>query len=317
MNELVSYDPLKYSINDTHVVQVLLDGTKLRLRRTKANIPKRAVWDENIPTVTEFVHGRHFDIKGSKVYLLPEGLVQKRLWSKKYPICIELSFKDKSQHSESSSAESQTQQKKDTSSSKQESFHGFEIVNEEKCEEVTLYLFSRTCREKEDWFRRFRAAAAGKPLKSNLGQIRRFFESKKQHRRTDSNDSLTETLNGGSPSHSRQGSLDSTASPSSTPNKDLDTTTWENQDVETFVRYMSRLMPREMYDRFAPKNKLGSTDPGMIECEEQVLWLNALISRCFWDFLRHQKYADMIMDKLQRKLEKIHVCWRFLKNQSF
>ena len=42
---------------------------------------------------------------------------------------------------------------------------GFEVVTEEKCDDMNvLYLFARTGREKEDWFKRLSAAANGEPL---------------------------------------------------------------------------------------------------------------------------------------------------------
>lgn len=37
-----------------------------------------------------FKHQRYFDLVGANVYLVPVGLVRKRWWSKKYPICIEM-----------------------------------------------------------------------------------------------------------------------------------------------------------------------------------------------------------------------------------
>ncbi|KAK3091537.1 hypothetical protein FSP39_020588 [Pinctada imbricata] len=323
MNEIVSYDPFRYSINDTHVVHVLLERTKLRLRRTKANIPKRAVWDEFIPNVTDFVHGRHFDIKGSRVFLKPEGLVQKRLWSKKYPICIELVKKDKPlEKKERTMSDSVLDKTTDSGTilPRDETFHGFELVTNEKCDDNILYLFARTSREKEDWFRRFQAAAAGKPLKSNLGRIRKFFETKipqnqkesqdgevKQHQRRESNESLGENQESGMPTHTRQDSADSVQSLGLGPIQQSEgTSSGENLDMEQFVRYMSKLMPRDMYDRFSPPYKRNVRDSNMIDCEDQVLWVNAFVSRCFWDFLRHKKYANWVMDKIQKKLERIH-----------
>jgi hypothetical protein len=74
---------------------------------------------------------------------------------------------------------------------------------------------------------------------------------------------------------------------------------------------MGRTMPKEYYSSFMSpykRNPIENKDSiYMIDCEPQLLFLNAVISRCSWDFL-HQKYwADKIMDKLQKKLDKIHV----------
>ena len=90
MNEIPEYNQDNYHINKTHSVHVYLDGTTLRLRHPKNNISKRAMWDEESPKINDFVHQRYFDVEGSQVFLLPPGLVKKRVWSKKYPICIAL-----------------------------------------------------------------------------------------------------------------------------------------------------------------------------------------------------------------------------------
>lgn len=36
-------------------------------------------------------------------------------------------------------------------------------------------------------------------------------------------------------------------------------------------------------------------------------WINALIGRIFWDFLREKYWADMVSHKIQKKLSKIRV----------
>ena len=43
------------------------------------------------------------------------------------------------------------------------------------------------------------------------------------------------------------------------------------------------------------------------ECDVQLIWLNALVSRCFMDFLREKYWVEKIREKIQKKLSKIHV----------
>lgn len=164
MNELTDYSAEDYHINKTHCIFVSLEGSHLRLQRPKNAIPKRAMWDEVLPK-PQFIHQRHFDLPGSRVFLRPHGLVKKRVWSKKYPICIALASKNSSQDVKMKhiSSESIVTGKKAGSSDM-----GFEIVSEEKCDQNVLYLFARTCREKEEWFRRLAAASASKPLGKNM-----------------------------------------------------------------------------------------------------------------------------------------------------
>lgn len=85
---------------------------------------------------------------------MPQGLARKRLWNKKYPICIELAkqddFMSKAEGDRWEAGESWNtrgtggiQERGSSSSSR----------------DLTLYLFGRTGREKEEWFQRFLSAS--------------------------------------------------------------------------------------------------------------------------------------------------------------
>ncbi|KAL4240932.1 Tabersonine 6 [Mactra antiquata] len=318
MNELLDYQSDTYSINQTHSVYVHLEGTTLRLRRPKINVPKRAMWDEPNPN-PQFIHQRHFNIEGSKVSLLPAGLVKKRLWSKKYPICVALASSGKKQvvkqdsTGTSDSNGSQTGSKMSSSHST-DSVQGFEFVSEQKCDSSVLYLFARTCREKEQWYKRLVSASQGTPLKNHILEIRRLIESSlsANYKRSGSTDSLK---------HKRQNSSDSLSSVATTTSN-VDETS--DHDLKQFVLYMSRLIPRDkdsnpatpVHGSSSAKEKDTKTDksnvntvPGSkgIICEPVLRPLNAILGRCFWDFLGDQYWADKVKDKLQKKLSKIHI----------
>lgn len=162
MNELTDYNLNDYHINRTHSVFVSLEGTRLRMQSPKNQAPKRAMWDEQ-PIKANFIHQRHFDLNGASVYLLPEVLVKKRIWSKKYPICITMPGSRKPD-SEDGKLKHISSEPLMTHKKEELSDLGFEIITEDKCEHNVLYLFARTGREKEEWFKRFFAAAAARPL---------------------------------------------------------------------------------------------------------------------------------------------------------
>ncbi|XP_045497711.1 testis-expressed protein 2 isoform X1 [Colias croceus] len=90
------YDPYTYHINKTTTAFMKLEGCNLRISYTRTKIAKRALWDEKIDKVNFYQH-RLYNLTGSRVILLPKGLVKRRQWSKKYPICIILSEKEKIQ----------------------------------------------------------------------------------------------------------------------------------------------------------------------------------------------------------------------------
>ncbi|CAH2106536.1 unnamed protein product [Euphydryas editha] len=90
------YDPYTYHINKTTTAFMKLEGCNLRISYTRTKVAKRALWDEKIEKVTFYQH-RLYNLTGAKVILLPKGLVKRRQWSKKYPICIILNEKEKIQ----------------------------------------------------------------------------------------------------------------------------------------------------------------------------------------------------------------------------
>ncbi|XP_046820286.1 testis-expressed protein 2 [Vespa crabro] len=88
LNELpYIYDPQNYHVARTKSVYFRLEGETLRIMETRMRIPKRAVWDEPKHKL-KFTRRRTYNLAGAKIELLPEGLIRRRRWSKKYPICI-------------------------------------------------------------------------------------------------------------------------------------------------------------------------------------------------------------------------------------
>ncbi|KAI1884107.1 hypothetical protein AGOR_G00223000 [Albula goreensis] len=137
MNEIHSYDPETYHATLTHSVFVRLEGSTLRLSKPNRNIARRATFNEPKPDMS-FVSQKIYDLTDSKIYLVPQSLARKRVWNKKYPICIELGQQE--------AFMSQTP-------------GGKERGRTPAHREPTLFLFGRTGREKEEWFRRMTVAS--------------------------------------------------------------------------------------------------------------------------------------------------------------
>ncbi|KAK7507902.1 hypothetical protein BaRGS_00000867 [Batillaria attramentaria] len=307
MNEITHYNPDDYHINHTYSVFVTLEGSRLRLQRPKTPVPRRAMHDENIP-IPHFIHQRHFELKGSRVFLMPPGLVKKRVWSKKYPLCLALA--EEGTKSRNSSADSASDRAESPPLGAKNDM-GFEIVSEEKCDSSVLFLFARTGREKEEWFRRFEAAVQGKALGNHIMEMRRAIERKQrqqqQHRRMGSDSS----------GRQRHNSSDSQSSSASEATELAETE--PSDPLLDFTKYMGHLMPAGAFSRLMSPAHAAKSDTkdgervprlpftGSIICDSQLYWLNALIGRCFFDFLRDTWWAEKVKDKLQRKLSKIHV----------
>lgn len=90
-----------------------------------------------------------------QIYLVPHSLARKRVWNKKYPICIELAKQD-----DFMSKRDQTEAEEEKILASGERTEGVGGSEETKrSTEPVLYLFGRTGREKEEWFRRMLLAS--------------------------------------------------------------------------------------------------------------------------------------------------------------
>lgn len=101
-----------------------------------------------------------------QVSLLPPGLARKRLWNRKYPICITLADGEVSEEHVLDGPEDEC-----------ERVEGQAAAVEHQLP-VTLYLFGRTGREKEEWFQHFLSASrpgskCGASCEESTGRCRR------------------------------------------------------------------------------------------------------------------------------------------------
>ena len=51
----------------------------------------------------------------------------------------------------------------------------------------------------------------------------------------------------------------------------------------------------------------GSSPQPHLRLPDPHLWLNALLTRLFWDFLREAKWRRLLVEKIQKKLGKMHL----------
>ncbi|XP_072847093.2 testis-expressed protein 2 isoform X1 [Pogona vitticeps] len=308
MNEIHNYDPETYHATLTHSVYVRLEGSTLRLSKPNKNISRRATYNEAKPDVT-YVSQKIYDLTDSKIHLVPKSLARKRIWNKKYPIFIELGKQDdfmaKAQTDKESSEEKPPVEKTDSSNeeSKKLSQDGSKSTTQK---DQVLYLFGRTGREKEEWFRRFVLASKlkseGKKPISVCGNKPGFLPT---HSRSNSQS--------GGLTHSRSSSKGSVEEILSQPkSKELATSTRQKMLLDYNV-YMAKCIPQEHASPIAsPVHSANSSPTAMKklpdahdEEEEQEAWVNALLGRIFWDFLGEKYWSDMVSKKIQMKLSKI------------
>ncbi|KAM3660659.1 testis-expressed protein 2 isoform 2-T2 [Ammospiza maritima maritima] len=306
MNEIYNYDPETYHATLTHSVYVRLEGSTLRLSKPNKNISRRAVYNEPKPEVT-YVSQKIYELTDSKISLVPKSLARKRIWNKKYPICIELAkqedFMAKAQ-TEKETAEEKPAEKVDLNI--EESKKPQDGVKSTCQKDQVLYLFGRTGREKEEWFRRFLLASKLKsevkkpPSGSKPGVL-------PAHSRADSQSGVL--------THSRSSSKGSTEEVTILlKHKDLAGSMRQKMLLDYNI-YMAKCIPQEKKSPSGSPVVSADSSPTAVkklpdanveaEEEEQEAWVNALLGRIFWDFLGEKYWSDLVSKKIQMKLSKI------------
>ncbi|KAM9745504.1 testis-expressed protein 2 isoform 1-T2 [Menidia menidia] len=330
MNEINSYDPEMYHATLTHSVFVRLEGSVLRLSKPNRNISRRATHNEPKPDVT-YISQKIYDLTDSKIYLMPQSLARKRVWNKKYPICIELAkqddFMSKAQGEKFEAVEDKLTglAERLERTDKAEKAEGSASAEESKrptCGggDLTIYLFGRTGREKEEWFRRFLLASRLKAEGKGAG-VPGFCKSAflPSHSRSGSVQS-----GGGLEADSRSNSRGSQEElsqprPRETPSS-LSCGSTGGMKQKMLLDY-NVYMAKYVSPKEPPKSP--ATSPGHSpegspkttkklhrypeETAESEAWVNAFIGRVFWDFLGEKYWADVVSKKIQMKLSKIRL----------
>ncbi|NXE30133.1 TEX2 protein, partial [Ardeotis kori] len=296
MNQLHVYDPEIFHPSLTHSVLATLDGATLKLSYPKSNLPRRATFKEEILDAA-FVSHRSYDLSGAKVFLCPRSLARKRTWNKKYPICVLLPEPAAEECGSSEEHDAELQRDEGTAAVPVQDVPG-------DCRERCLYLFGRTGREKEEWYQHLVRASRRTPGSSRgdarAGEMRPPWLLPRA--RTDPGREL-HVSSGGSTEDI----------PSAIPPKDLAGSV-RQQIFLDYSTYMARFTPAQAGgspDRSPSHGALGSPTPtklgedGAGRSEACMAWMNALVGRIFWDFLRERYWAEQVSSKIQKKLSKI------------
>ncbi|NWQ83911.1 TEX2 protein, partial [Columbina picui] len=179
--------------------------------------------------------------------------------------------------------------------------------------ERCLYLFGRTGREKEEWYQHLVQASHGKPGSSRgdtrAGEMWPLWLQ------------LWMGPAPGSSGGSSSGGSTEDISSAVTP-KDLSGSIQQHIFLD-YSTYMARFVPTQAGgspERSPSHSTLGSPTPakGLVapvppqlsedrHSEAGMAWMNALVGRIFWDFLRERYWAEQVSNKIQKKLSKIKV----------
>ena len=148
MFKSLDYVPDKFDFShDTVPIYAALKGTKLTLSYPNVDSAGKKFDPRSIEEGAKVLFARHehYDIAGSKVSLLPSTITMKKVWSRKFPICLVL-------EQPNAVAEDVTYKTRSTDE-EDDTEKVCKVKQQDSFEDVgVLYLFPRTGREKEEWY---------------------------------------------------------------------------------------------------------------------------------------------------------------------
>ncbi|XP_043970960.1 testis-expressed protein 2-like isoform X2 [Gambusia affinis] len=314
MNEISNYDPETYHATLTQSVFVRLEGSVIRLSKPNRNISRRAGHSEPKPDVS-FVSQKIYDLRNSKIYLTPLNLAKKRVWNKKYPICIELGRQADFMSKIDEPDEGRLEDGETLSAG----------INQEGTSEaqdrrsslskrdLTIFLFGRTGREKEDWFQRFLSASN---VRVNMKKVPSVGISTKA------------TISAGHSPRSSRTVSDEAMAPLFKSRDSISSLTLSGSSRSKLLLeysvYMASLLQNHRADNLtsagfaeSPQSSPGTDKKVQSNTsaqeqpkgqeEDSVAWVNAALGRLFWDFLTEPYWCEQVSKKIQMKLSKIRL----------
>ncbi|KAG7266763.1 hypothetical protein CRUP_007446 [Coryphaenoides rupestris] len=307
-------------------------GSVLRLSKPNRNIARRATHNEPKPDVS-YISQKIYDLTDSKIHLVPHGLARKRVWNKKYPVCIQLAKQEDFMSKAQGERPEVADERPDAAEGKADA--GERADGEEPRRGLppapgagggggggagtgggglTIYLFGRTGRDKEEWFRRFLLASGLRWEGRGRGSLSGACKSGIQgsaHSTAAPGGGATGGGGGGgglgeadSRSSSARSSMDEVSQP-------LPRHREGSGAAAAGVAAGGGTRPKSLLDYNVYMAKYVSPwaqfprDSG--ESGEPEAWVNALLGRIFWDFLGEKYWANMVSKKIQMKLSKIRL----------
>ncbi|KAK2585149.1 hypothetical protein KPH14_008655 [Odynerus spinipes] len=314
LNELpYLYDPQNYHVARTKSVYFRLEGETLRVMETRMRIPKRAVWDEPKHKL-KFTRRRTYNLAGAKIELLPEGLIRRRRWSKKYPICITIdkgavvenvalkdsyhkethTFKNKKIIEESTDSQVDKKKEKDENKEEEEQIEQEpeDEIDEEEDEDETDEDFIHT--------RGLKNSSINHSENDENDICKLFIFARADRQKEDWYRRLVAAA-----SHKKRNSISSISDSSSTSQQ----TVVSEPKVPTSPSPAFDRPPELSYNAYMSQyldtvsTPASDIDPPLSVCE--MTWLNCLLGRILFDMHKCPETINLIQDKIQRKLSNI------------
>jgi len=293
MNEIEDYDAQTYHITNTTSTYITIDNSMMRLQTPSKNIPRRCMHKEGNIAVQQVTHQRYFDLVNATVCLKPDGLVNKRIWSKKYPICVR--FSSITKHESNGSGTNDGKSEGDD-----------EALQSTANDVTTLHLFGRTGRQKEEWFYRIQQAINQARRKKAIGDQPQKDDTNSWQVLEDEPDPVQSCLNEMTEINedSRKIYQDYYVQMARLlPDPTLANATAALSSTEEDAKDDDKNSDETGNERKSPEHRgleANTSEPGL-----QCSWINVFIGRIGFDFFRQPVWTNHLYGRIQKKLDKI------------
>ncbi|XP_050419888.1 testis-expressed protein 2 [Adelges cooleyi] len=327
MNQfLYEYRPETYRLSLTISVYSRLKGSVLIMSYPYYKVPKRSLYNQTKPKLV-FIKECMYDLSRCKVGLLPNNLVNKRKWSKKYPICIDL-------NSDSLIGVRRSVKSKRFITDSDEWFLKDYTTRSEQAEKLYKEMFEGEVIDVKDDYdlndESFYTESEKRVVKAEV-------DSKKEHRNSEPEPSTSkgpeklENLEENDVDNGLKTDSDkiylfarndpekelwyhrlNLAASINIPNDEMRKKLEQRFKLhKAYLAYIHRAhelsnIPIKI-DSSKNKTKLHNIQLNDIPGEQLYLWLNILIGRVCFDYLQNPKVLEMVADKFQRKLNAIRL----------
>ena len=252
--------------------------------------------------------------------ILPSELVRKRYWSKKYPLCLKgVSLTSRNTKTNSSAALSSSPSfsssmgksilasrnsipsSQSTSSIAQQSHPSASLSSD------TLILFARTDREKEEWFKLFKKAAAQKLMDST--QYLRQQKAKLTASMTPSSSSMQINKASDAKASENNVSFSYDASSDKIVYKQAEEPKQQHQQtpIKSSASTPGSTASTPSSETAMSVNAIETQTENGYLYDKSLAFLNTFLIRAFADFFNEKKWINLIQTKIQKKLSTIKV----------
>ncbi|GIY19370.1 testis-expressed protein 2 [Caerostris darwini] len=236
-----------------------------------------------------------YDLCGAEISLVPKGLPKRRVFRKKFPICIKLPLASQKYSINDTSDDFEQEEKCDYVS-----LFPFQDGLLETPKRRALYIFALTDREKETWFYALKKCSKAEEL--NVTEYSCLYSSSPKLDITSMSYSSLLEMNSDETLSITEDSSGIGTEIAILPNKTKPTLQFESFVKTLFENYLRETNISE-HSWKSDTSKKKDTQFRTYTVE----WLNVALGRLFYDFLTQKCWSVRVIEKIQKKLNQLEM----------